>query len=67
MLPMSTAPKDRDIIVRTWFGDVRVHFVDCGWLREQEPDVADCWRPVGGNGLDDDDIELADALGWMPA
>lgn len=68
MLPMSTAPRDgTPVMIRTWHGDVEAYYVDCGWLRDDEPDVADCWRPVRDNGVDDDDIELYDALGWAPA
>lgn len=75
--PMSEAPRDREVIINTWHGEVRAYYLDCTWLRQTfevsglrlpgDMDVLDCWRPVGGhNGLDDADIELKDALGWRP-
>lgn len=65
MRPMSDAPRDgTTIVVRTWFGDVRARYVDCQWLRDRGEDVPDCWRPEERH-VDDDDIELANALGWL--
>lgn len=62
--PMRTAPPDRDIVIKArGVGVVAVYFVDCAWLRDEEPEIADCWRRCNGRG---DDIELSDATGWRP-
>lgn len=65
MQPMSTAPRDRVIVVKgRGVGWRRAYYLDCAWLRDDEPDIADCWRIDDGQG---NCIELADALGWRPA
>lgn len=68
MQPMSTAPRDKDILVLGPKGWRRVWFWDCQWLREPflgmpgDPSVSDCWHGPHG-----DDIELNEARGWKPA
>lgn len=65
-LPMSTAPKDRDIVIRAkGVGVVAVYYVDCEWLRESDPETTDCWRTCSERSLARD-IELDDATGWRP-
>lgn len=65
MQPMSTAPRDRDILVLGPKGWRRVWFVDCEWLRKGppgDPSIADCWR-----GYYTGDIEMHEARGWKEA
>lgn len=65
MQAMSTAPKDRTILVKArGIGWRRAYFLDCAWLRDEEPTIGDCWRLDDGSG---NDIEMADAIGWRPA
>ena len=60
--PMTTAPRDREIVIRAkGVGVVGVYYVDCAWLREDDPTITDCWRRTRSNG---DDIELSAATGW---
>jgi hypothetical protein len=66
---IATAPKDGSVVwINTFYGEFRAAYLDCEWLRETNPEVLDCWRPVGPNPSlpDDNDIELKDALGWRP-
>lgn len=66
---MDSAPKDGSMVwINTFHGEVRAYFLDCEWLREDDPEIGDCWRPIGDNPnlVDDSDIELKDALGWRP-
>ena len=68
---MDTAPTDgTEIWIKVrGFGIVKAYYVDCRWLREDDPDlkldgtdIADCWRSPER----EDDIELDEALGWCP-
>lgn len=72
--PMHTAPKDgSEVWINTFWGPVVAYRLDCAWLREPcavtglpgDPTITDCWRQVLST-VDGDDIELKDALGWLP-
>lgn len=65
---MNTAPMDgTEIVIKVrGRGFRRVYYVDCSWLREEDPEVTDCWRTSYERSLAQD-IELEDAEGWRPA
>lgn len=74
---MTTAPKDKDILVLGPKGWRRAYYADCEWLRQPfeweydgrryrvdgDPSVTDSWRVIA----DQTDIELNEARGWKPA
>lgn len=65
-LPMETAPRDGFTIVwiNTDHGEFRAYYLDCGWLRGENPEIDDCWRLADDDSAND--IELDEARGWRP-
>jgi len=65
MQPMEKAPTDGTVIevFREDGSSGYAGYYDCTWLREGGDDVRDCWRDP--NDVEDD-IELDEAVGWLP-
>ena len=71
MNPMSTAPKNKVIILVMPGGLERLaDYWDCKWMRDDPgcDDVDDCWMPLGEDQMYDgtDHIELGEPVGWKP-